>query len=222
MSQPERKISAARGCTRQCCFTITFRMSFILFFLAYVSVGAYIFLALESTGDTSPPTEEVRAADVAGDQLQLQEMMTHQLLERLWDITESLNILYKENWTQLASNEMAKVHGAILQLDKKNDCHNHREPSSTTTVGPRVQWNYPMAFLYSLSVITTLGNLDLIQRKPGTCKCLLQVKLDAVAVVIAANRCYPEPSFLPMFKLPQKFVFFILMYFFESRSMQSI
>ena len=158
MNQAERKTSPRRGCTRQRCFTATYRISFVLFFVAYISLGAYLFLALESGETGIPPSEEVRTADDTNDKLQLQEMMTHQLLERLWDITESLNILYKENWTQLAAYEMTKVHSAMLQVEKKkNDCR-LSEHSSVMAVTSPVKWNYPMAFLYSLSVITTLGN----------------------------------------------------------------
>ena len=158
MSQPERKINPRRGCTRQRCFTISFRIGFVLFFLAYISLGAYVFLGFESA-DSSPPSEEIRIADDpdTGDKLRLQELMTYQLLEKLWDITENLNILYKENWTQLASYEMSKLHSVMLaQVDKKNDC---REPSPVMAVSSPPKWNYPMAFLYALSVITTLGNL---------------------------------------------------------------
>jgi hypothetical protein len=202
----------------------------ILFFAAYLSLGAYAFLLIESstqqqnkqhsnqpamTTTTSggggvvtvhhqhtPPTEEIRSADLVegiriinatagggGDLATLllaeQDQMTRQVLDRLWDITENLNILYKENWTRLAAEEVGRLHESMRQQlmqavaignrrsgAKAAECNisksaanshqsmvvvqqqQHHQPSS-----PAVKWNYPTAFLYALSVITTLGEL---------------------------------------------------------------
>ena len=201
----------------------------ILFFAAYLSLGAYAFLLIESstqhqqnkqhsnqpamTTTTSggagggivtvhhqhtPPTEEIRSADLGegirinatggGDLATLllaeQDQMTRQVLDRLWDITENLNILYKENWTRLAAEEVGRLHESMRQQlmqavaignrrsgAKAAECNisksaanshqsmvvvqqqQHQQQSSL------VKWNYPTAFLYALSVITTLGEL---------------------------------------------------------------
>ena len=185
----ERKASSWR---RKRCRSIAARMSFVLFFVAYVSLGAYVFLLIESSGTHSsdPLTEEIKTSVKSSgsnpstvatpqqeqEQEQLQELMTHQLLERLWDITESLNILYKENWTQLASYEITKVHDAMMHsvhhcrdnIDDVQDHHDDDTPTAARTlppIHPSIKWNYPMAFLYSLSVITTLGKLKLSFKK---------------------------------------------------------
>lgn len=194
------------------------KISLMFFFLAYVSLGAYVFMLIEasSSGASSslnqftPPTEEIRTAlsgatstsseqqpttttaannNEAGDGTQMKELMTRQVLDKLWDITENLNILYKENWTRLAAGEIYRFH-ETMYLWMKNDCNNNRRKSSqqemTTAVGGQhhqtttaatspgagagagqhhhhktVKWNYPTAFLYALSVITTLGKWSL-------------------------------------------------------------
>jgi hypothetical protein len=183
----------------------------MLFFLAYVSLGAYVFMLIEASASSSashpfhqhtPPTEEIRTAlsgtglsttseptaittdnGAAGEDVtQMKELMTRQVLDKLWDITENLNILYKENWTRLAAGEIYRFH-ETMYLWMKKDCSNDRRKSqemtavgqATTAATPRaagtaaghnrqtttVKWNYPTAFLYALSVITTLGKWSL-------------------------------------------------------------
>lgn len=195
------------------------KISLMFFFLAYVSLGAYVFMLIEASSSVAsssmnqftPPTEEIRTAlsgatstsseqqqqpttttaannNEAGDVTQMKELMTRQVLDKLWDITENLNILYKENWTRLAAGEIYRFH-ETMYLWMKNDCNNNRRKSSqqdmtavggqqhqTTTAATSpgagtgagqhhrhktVKWNYPTAFLYALSVITTLGKWSL-------------------------------------------------------------
>ncbi|EFX71540.1 hypothetical protein DAPPUDRAFT_111651 [Daphnia pulex] len=187
------------------------KLSLLLFFLAYVSLGAYVFMLIEASAASSashpfhqhtPPTEEIRTAlsgtglsttseptaittdGAAGEDVtQMKELMTRQVLDKLWDITENLNILYKENWTRLAAGEIYRFH-ETMYLWMKKDCSNDRRKSqemtavgqATTAATPRaagtaaghnrqttaVKWNYPTAFLYALSVITTLGSCPVI------------------------------------------------------------
>jgi hypothetical protein len=181
----------------------------MFFFLAYVSLGAYVFMLIEASTSSStsnqftPPTEEIRTAlsgtgtsmvtttsgpttttegsGYEGDVVQMKELMTRQVLDKLWDITENLNILYKENWTRLAAGEIYRFH-ETMYLWMKKDCNNRRKSQemtavqqqhATTAATPRgpaagqqhrqntVKWNYPTAFLYALSVITTLGKWSL-------------------------------------------------------------
>ncbi|XP_036232739.2 uncharacterized protein [Bactrocera oleae] len=108
-------------------------------------------------------------------------------IENIWDITVSLNILYKENWTKLAALEIAKFQDqlikrlnedALLQLSHEMDggivagggngaaiagnspateavlLHTHGQYGHGH--GPH-EWNFAKAFLYSLTVLTTIG-----------------------------------------------------------------
>lgn len=211
---PSKQIrrSSGGGRTADCSRGWSAKLSLMLFFLAYVSLGAYVFMLIEASASSSashpfhqhtPPTEEIRTAlsgtglsttseptaittdnGAAGEDVtQMKELMTRQVLDKLWDITENLNILYKENWTRLAAGEIYRFH-ETMYLWMKKDCSNDRRKSqemtavgqATTAATPRaagtaaghnrqtttaVKWNYPTAFLYALSVITTLGKWSL-------------------------------------------------------------
>ncbi|XP_061391619.1 uncharacterized protein LOC133327056 [Musca vetustissima] len=100
-------------------------------------------------------------------------------IENIWDITVSLNILYKENWTKLAALEIAKFQDqlikrlnedAMLQLSHDTDATNGQTPATEAVLlfhqhglSPHHlhhhhhEWNFAKAFLYSLTVLTTIG-----------------------------------------------------------------
>lgn len=172
------------------------KISLVIFFLAYVSMGAYVFMLIETSSASqqgvahqhTPPTEEIRTAltgklaesglggskaTVPDEITQMQQLMTRQVLDRLWDITENLNILYKENWTRLAADEITRFQES-MHLWIKKDCSKQKSLDQLTTptmvpvtsanqnqiaASATVKWNYATAFLYALSVITTLGNI---------------------------------------------------------------
>ena len=92
----------------------------------------------------------------------------HQVVEKLWEITEKLNILYKDNWTALADREMVKFQTELFaqqkhELDFADDSYN--EPSIEVrsdqelpkTMRSRDEWSFASSFLYSLTLITTVG-----------------------------------------------------------------
>ncbi|KNC23470.1 hypothetical protein FF38_04786 [Lucilia cuprina] len=100
-------------------------------------------------------------------------------IENIWDITVSLNILYKENWTKLAALEIAKFQDqlikrlnedALLQLPHEADVngqtpateavllfHQHGLTPHHAHHHHHHEWNFARAFLYSLTVLTTIG-----------------------------------------------------------------
>ncbi|EDW65353.2 uncharacterized protein [Drosophila virilis] len=120
-------------------------------------------------------------------------------IENIWDITVSLNILYKENWTKLAALEIAKFQDQLikrlnedvmLQLSHDDVAGGHsvaggsaggagsaggsaNNPATEAVLlhthfhhhrlagggvgGPPHEWNFAKAFLYSLTVLTTIG-----------------------------------------------------------------
>lgn len=85
-------------------------------------------------------------------------------VENIWIITESLNILYRENWTRLAAQEIARFQD---QLVKRITEDMIAAQNGGTYVGssdpvterrvPEYEWNFAKAFLYSLTVLTTIG-----------------------------------------------------------------
>ena len=79
-----------------------------------------------------------------------------QTIARLWNITETLNVLYRENWTLMANKEIIKFQNEMIQSIKQDMAatdpvcnHSKEEEEKELTI--------TAAFLYCLSLITTIG-----------------------------------------------------------------
>ena len=70
-------------------------------------------------------------------------------VDRLWSITEDLNILYRENWTHLAQLEMRHYQDQIVRTLRKAMLEEKYSFRQT--------WTFPMSFLYALTLVTTIG-----------------------------------------------------------------
>lgn len=117
-------------------------------------------------------------------------------MDRLWSITEDLNILYKENWTRLAAQEVQlfqvsqrfsliflflstfalflidythvficltlslsffsslPLQDTLLRAVRQSKVY---QPGGVQMNAPTHKWTYASAFLYSLTLITTIG-----------------------------------------------------------------
>lgn len=82
-------------------------------------------------------------------------------VENIWIITESLNILYRENWTRLAAQEIARFQDQLVKritedmIATQNGGTYVGSPAHGTPA--EYEWNFAKAFLYSLTVLTTIG-----------------------------------------------------------------
>ena len=79
-----------------------------------------------------------------------------QTIATLWNITETLNVLYKDNWTLLANKEITKFQADIIQTLQ----HDLAVPDTTcpdTKHRRERELSITAAFLYCLSLITTIG-----------------------------------------------------------------
>ncbi|XP_022238374.1 TWiK family of potassium channels protein 7-like [Limulus polyphemus] len=103
--------------------------------VGYSIMGAFAFRALEA------PYEEEKAGEVID--------MRQKTVKRLWDITYDLNVLYKDNWTRLVTAEIKRFQADLIEAVK--DGYDGKE------LGEVQQWSFSGAFLYSLTVITTIG-----------------------------------------------------------------
>lgn len=103
--------------------------------IAYSIMGAFAFRALEK------PHEEKKDNEV--------RQMRDETVKKLWDITLELNVLYKENWTKLVTHEIRTFQTKLVREIKKG--YDGNEADATA------QWSFSGAFLYSLTVITTIG-----------------------------------------------------------------
>ncbi|XP_023235763.1 potassium channel subfamily K member 18-like isoform X1 [Centruroides sculpturatus] len=67
---------------------------------------------------------------------------------RLWGVTVAFNILHKQNWTKSVEDEIRIYQGKLVEAVKGG--YDAQENG-------RNQWSLPGAFLYCLTVITTIG-----------------------------------------------------------------
>lgn len=91
-------------------------------------------------------------------------------VDRLWSITEDLNILYRENWTHLAQLEMRHYQDQIVRTLRKAMLEEKYSFRQT--------WTFPMSLLYALTLVTTIG------KKRNIYKIICQI----------LNQCISVPS----------------------------
>lgn len=141
--------------------------------LAYTLLGAFIFLAIEGTAakvhqktlaTTSYQAENqktVQTPKFNSTIAQASAELRSQTVESIWEITVSLNILYKENWTRLAAQEIARFQEKLVArvaADVSAQYGGARAlESAPALVVDDYEWNFAKAFLYSLTVLTTIG-----------------------------------------------------------------
>ncbi|XP_026284963.1 uncharacterized protein LOC113210967 [Frankliniella occidentalis] len=167
-----------------------------LLVVLYLMFGAFVFLALNEdlwdphvipvvSGTTSNTNGSQQLAaepqqHLTPLQLAIQDSRTR-TIERIWDITVNLNILYRDNWTELAGREIERFQHQVAEQLAEEARQSRRErrhaevahahplqapPAALTLHRPRlrpafhhhsVRWNFAQAFLFSLTVITTIG-----------------------------------------------------------------
>ncbi|XP_006569276.1 TWiK family of potassium channels protein 18-like [Apis mellifera] len=144
--------------------------------VAYTLLGSFIFLAIEGGTDDAGILLQQRtlAATMAGgDQpgrrnttawlKQVGHEARAKTVENIWIITESLNILYRENWTRLAAQEIARFQDQLVKritedmIATQNGGTYVGSPATERRLPAEYEWNFAKAFLYSLTVLTTIG-----------------------------------------------------------------
>lgn len=175
-------------------FIIGSLTNMVIFFvlLAYTFLGSIIFLTIEGETDVTarprllPDKQKISQNDhnstnkkYVEDDLDYTNLTVSanyfwdarsKTVENIWEITVSLNILYRENWTRLAAQEILKFQNELIQrvttematqygVSYKelalgefgtSDSNNHYEEH---------EWNLALAFFYSLTVLTTIGKI---------------------------------------------------------------
>lgn len=125
---PSSSTTSQGGCTRCCRQTLAFLASTLgltILTVAYSALGGYIFMVLESSAspaalDQSPTgaVPETAAAAVAAPGLSLDEGAVRKSLalhlERLWNVTEHLNVIYKDTWAEVAEGVLRRYADDVL------------------------------------------------------------------------------------------------------------
>lgn len=126
--------------------------------LTYLMIGAVIFNVLEGGQKFYLQNLNISQSDFTYRDIKIKEAV-----ERLWKITENLNVLYKDNWTKLAGEEINNLQDYFfeemtVQKDNTviNECNTKNYQSNRRKNPPF--WNLGECFLYSLSLLTTVGN----------------------------------------------------------------
>ncbi|GBM18679.1 hypothetical protein AVEN_164793-1 [Araneus ventricosus] len=105
--------------------------------VGYAIVGALTFESLEA------PYEISQRSTIQG--------YREKCLLDVWNITETMNVLYEKNWTLLVGMRLKQFENDIVHA-VKNEGYDGKESSST-----EVQWSFSGALLYCITVITTIA-----------------------------------------------------------------
>ncbi|XP_046831603.1 uncharacterized protein LOC124429867 isoform X1 [Vespa crabro] len=162
--------------------------------VAYTLLGSFIFLAIEGGTDSTDNVGIHRALATIAVSSQSNKRINNtawliqannearaKTVENIWILTESLNILYRENWTRLAAQEIARFQDQLVKRITDDMIATQNTGTYTVSNGvngdtgthtgsngvsgdsvterriPEYEWNFAKAFLYSLTVLTTLG-----------------------------------------------------------------
>ena len=102
--------------------------------VGYLMIGAFMFRVIEAP-------EELNVVYRVGD-------YRKETVQKLWLITERLNTLHPQNWTDEVTEVIKKFQAHIIaEEDRGYDGHD----------GHPNQWTFSGSLLYSITVITTIG-----------------------------------------------------------------
>ncbi|KAL1129958.1 hypothetical protein AAG570_012902 [Ranatra chinensis] len=165
MKYTKRKL--ARGCLSNMSICIVLvGYTFLGVLIKILLSGAVIFLAIEGGALLYPKSSAPSVASVStrlsGANAtpwldRLTEDSRLKTVENIWEITVSLNILYKENWTRLAAQEITRFQESIVKHISEQMSYHAAASNELRGHETKVEWTLAKAFLYSLTVLTTIG-----------------------------------------------------------------
>ena len=107
--------------------------------VGYSILGGFIFMKLEA------PHEKRLKDDV------MSRRKIH--VERLWNITEEYNVLFKENWTDKAETILKKFAEEVVEATKRNGWDGKEGEAE-------LQWSFAGALLYSVTLLRLSRDLN--------------------------------------------------------------
>ncbi|CAH0549391.1 unnamed protein product [Brassicogethes aeneus] len=147
-----------------CCYTypgsrntsILATLGVCLLVIIYTIIGAFTFMAIEGSLYHETHAEPSKIDPKIKENKAIIDIRT-ETVDRLWSITENLNILYRENWTRLASEEVMVFQDALFKAFKNSDSVYSARTGTMSTAHKDHKWSFSSSFLYSLTLITTIG-----------------------------------------------------------------
>jgi len=163
--------------------------------VGYTLLGSFVFLAIEGGGSSGnnahyhrPSTSFTTVTSIIDNQKRplgrnssqdtvvptsswlkrVADESRARTVENIWDITVSLNILYRDNWTRLAAQEISRFQDQLVQRlteemtmqqrgTVSSGVGNDQQMQERRSTSSPYEWNFARAFLYSLTVLTTIG-----------------------------------------------------------------
>lgn len=180
-----RVAHAKRKCYKSC-----LRNAFVCALLvSYTFAGALIFLSIEGDVDAAADLDDEGGGAGAGggSPVRLAGLMPAQqqnltaawmaaaaageesrarTVETIWEITVNLNILYRENWTRLAAQELNRFQEDLIrrltqQMEIESAAVGYHtgvvDHGGHDSLDGAFEWNLATSFLYCLSILTTIG-----------------------------------------------------------------
>ncbi|XP_071448627.1 TWiK family of potassium channels protein 7 [Hetaerina americana] len=154
-----------KDCLRQFVAFMFSNVGIVGLVVGYAIAGAFIFMAIEGGA---------AGAGAAGAGATAVTTARGRVVRRLWDATSALNVFSEAEWRALAAAEVAALQRAVVNAALENgldasppprrlvlddddgggdaDASEEGEEMAVST-----QWSFSGAFLYSLTVITTIG-----------------------------------------------------------------
>ena len=144
----------------------TIGMTVIL--LGYLVLGAVTFSTVESKYLTqqSPPmvmNSNDLLATLDQEVNSYIDSQREQTVKKLWTMTEQMNILYPDNWTHNAAKEILSFQLdlsrklAAEMMSMKKGAVRSSALQYVVRAGGQAEWGISRGFLYSLSLLTTIG-----------------------------------------------------------------
>ena len=103
------------------------------------------------------------------------EKARSETVAKLWQVTEQMNILYPDNWTRIASEQIlwfqdqltkslvveltAKTQNTRTQASQQFYYNHAQRTRDGPFSGHQGEWTFGRGFLYSISLLTTVGKL---------------------------------------------------------------
>ncbi len=151
------------------CFRICLLSCIII---GYTFIGAVIFLVNED--NVSTMTEQITSALMADKLIppvtndsaykwfsKLGEESRNKAVQNIWNITVNLNILYRQNWTILAAEELNNFQERLLEKLWQEKLYweslTYNQDAQRISEQPPTHWKLGKAFLYSMSILSTIG-----------------------------------------------------------------
>lgn len=213
--KPDENPNAKRCCcmgpkARSFWISLLMNLGICSLLFGYTLLGSFLFLAIEGGASTMQQRtlastnrhrmSSSQSRTTVADNVTLSEIAAAEALEarqktveNIWEITVSLNILYRENWTRyrkhiiminsillktkcyscciyicrLAALEISRFQDQLIRkLTDEMNAHQHHQEGSGPATGAVIvpyyqmqehEWTLARAFLYSLTVLTTIG-----------------------------------------------------------------